>query len=104
MQNSPYLLVLLGDFNSKCVNWHRHHKTNFEGIAIENISSLCGLYQVLNELTHILENSLSCIALIFTSQPNLMAVSGVHPSLHPNCHYQVIYAKFNLKSPLSTST
>ena len=21
----------------------------------------------------------------------------MHPSLHPNCHYQVIYAKFNLK-------
>ena len=23
--------------------------------------------------------------------------SGVHPSLHPNCHYQITYAKFNLK-------
>ena len=21
----------------------------------------------------------------------------MHPSLHPNCHHQVIYAKFNLK-------
>ena len=21
----------------------------------------------------------------------------MHPSLHPNCHFQVIYAKFNLK-------
>ena len=23
--------------------------------------------------------------------------SGVHPSLHSNCHHQIIYAKFNLK-------
>ena len=23
--------------------------------------------------------------------------SGVHPSLHPNCHHQIIYAKFDLK-------
>ena len=23
--------------------------------------------------------------------------SGVHPSLHPNCHHQIIYAKCNLK-------
>ena len=23
--------------------------------------------------------------------------SGVHPSLHPNCHHQIIYAKFKLK-------
>ena len=22
--------------------------------------------------------------------------SGVHPSLHPNCHHQIVYAKFNL--------
>ena len=23
--------------------------------------------------------------------------SGVHTSLHKNCHHQIIYAKFNLK-------
>ena len=23
--------------------------------------------------------------------------SGIHPSLHPNCHYQIIYAKFKLR-------
>ena len=32
-----------------------------------------------------------------TSQPNQITESGVHQSLHPNCHHQVIYAKFNLK-------
>ena len=97
MKNTPYMMVLLGDFNAKCTNWYKHDKTNFEGIAIENISSQCGLYQVINEPTHILENSSSCIDLIFTSQPNLITESGVHPSLHPNCHHQVIYTKFNLK-------
>ena len=91
MKNTPYMMVLLGDFNAKCTNWYKHDKTNFEGIAIENISS------VINEPTHILENSSSCIDLIFTSQPNLITESGVHPSLHPNCHHQVIYAKFSLK-------
>ena len=23
--------------------------------------------------------------------------AGVHPSLHANCHHQIVYAKFNLK-------
>ena len=23
--------------------------------------------------------------------------SGVHSSLHPNCHHQIVFAKFNLK-------
>ena len=97
MQNTPYMMVLLGDFNAKCINWYKHDKTNFEGIALESISSQCGLYQVINEPTHILENSSSCIDLIFTSQPNLNIESGVHPLLHPNCHHQVIYVKFNVK-------
>ena len=83
MQNTPCMIVLFGDFNAKCANWYKHDKINFEGIAIENISSQCELYKVINKPTHILENSTSCIDLIFTSQPNLK----LHPSLHPNCHH-----------------
>ena len=37
-----------------------------------------------------------CIDLIFNSQPNLLIASGVHSSLHPICHHQIIYAKLNL--------
>ena len=88
--------VLLGDFNAKCTNWYKHDHTNFANFI--QTSSQCRLYEVINEPTHILENSSSCIDLIFTSQPNLITESGVHPSLNPNCHHQVIYAKFNLKS------
>ena len=72
MQNTLYIVVLLIEFNAKWTNWYKHDKTNFEGIATENISSQCGLYQVINEPTHILENFSSCINLIFTSQPNLI--------------------------------
>ena len=34
--------------------------------------------------------------MIFTSQPNLVIQSGVHASLHSNCHHNIIYAKFDL--------
>ena len=47
---------------------------------------------------HILLDSSSCIDLIFISQPSLVMESGVQSSLHPNCHYQITYAKFNLKN------
>ena len=53
--------------------------------------------QVINEPTHILDNSKSCIDLIYTPQPNMIMDSGVHPSLHSNCHHQIIYVKFDLK-------
>ena len=31
------------------------------------------------------------------SQPNLVMESGVYSSLHEDCHYQRVYAKFNMK-------
>ena len=97
MQNNPFLVVLLGDFNAKPSNWCKNDITRNEGKVIENISSQFALHQVINKPTHILEISSSCIDLIFTSQPNLKTESGVHPSLHPNSHHQIIFAKFNLE-------
>ena len=31
------------------------------------------------------------------SQPNLAMQTGVHCSLHPNCHHQIVFAKTDLK-------
>ena len=41
--------------------------------------------------------SSSCVDLMFTDQPNRLVDSGVHPSLHSNCHHQIAYCKLNLK-------
>ena len=32
-----------------------------------------------------------------TSQVNLVTNSGVHSSLHSNCHHQIVFSKFNLE-------
>ena len=97
LQKNPFLVVLLGDFNAKSSNWCKNDITTTEGKAIENISSQFGLHQMINEPTHILESSSLCNDLTLTSQPNLITESGVHPSLHPNSHHQIIFAKFNLE-------
>ena len=102
VQNKPFLVVLLGDFNAKSGNWYKNNITTTEDKAIENISSQFGLHQMIDEAIHILESSSSCINLIFTSQPNLLTESGVHPSLHPNSH--LIFAKFNLGSEVKFGT
>ena len=52
--------------------------------------------QLINKPTHIQVKSFSCIDLIFTNQPNLSANSGVHSSLHPNCHHLIVHTSFNL--------
>ena len=96
-ESNSDLVVVLGDLNIKSKNWYINDKTTTEGAKIKFVTSQFGLHQIINEPTHVLEKSSSCIDLIFTSQPNLVVDSGVHPSLHPNCHHQIVYAKFNLK-------
>ena len=51
---------------------------------------------MINNLTHKSDIYSSCIDLLLTFQPNLVVESGVHSSLHSNCHHQIIFAKFNL--------
>ena len=95
--NNTFLTVVIGDFNAKSNLWFKGHKTMYEGSKIDGITCTFGLQQIINEPTHIIGDSSSCIDLIFTSKPNLVMESGVHSSLHPNCHHQITYAKFNLK-------
>ena len=95
-QNNPFLIVLIGDLNAKSKNWYSHDKISHKGNEIENVTAQFGLQQLVKEPTHISNNSSSCMDLIFTSQPNLITDSGVHSSLHPNCHHQIVFAKLNL--------
>ena len=90
------MISVLGDFNAKSNNWCKNDITSHEGSMIDAVTSNYGLHQLIQEPTHILNSSSSCIDLIFTSQPNLVMESGVYSSLHPSCHHQVIFVKFNL--------
>ena len=84
------------DFNARSQSWWADDITSPEGTDIDSLTTMYGLHQLISDPTHLLPNSLSCIDLIFTDQPNLAVDCGVHPSLHPNCHHQIIYCKFNL--------
>ena len=94
---NPYLISILGDFNAKLSTWYRSDKSTYEGSRIDGLVSNYGLQQLINEPTHSTGSSSSFIDLLLCFQPNLVMKSGVHHSLHPNCHHQIIYAKFNLK-------
>ena len=97
-KKNTFLFVVLGDFNAKLYQWHNKDSSISKVISIENTTSQFGLHQIINDSTNMLENSFSCINLIFTSQPNLSDESGTQPSLHPNCHHQIIYTRFNLEN------
>ena len=94
---NPSFTILLGDFNAKSISWYDKDTTSLEGSRIESLTSFYSFSQLISAPTHILPNSSSCIDLIFVDQPNIVMNSGVHSSLHPNCHHQIVFLKINLK-------
>ena len=94
---NPSFMMILGDFNAKSSSWYDKDITSPEGFHIESLTSFYSFTQIISAPTHILPTSSSCIDLIFTDQPNIIMNSGVHASLHPNCHHQIIFSKINLK-------
>ena len=95
INKSPFLTVVLGDFNTRSKIQYRNDMRTFEGSKIDIATSSFGLSQIINEPTHVLNNSLSRIGLIFTSQPNLVMHSVVDP-----LHLVIIkslFSKFNVK-------
>ena len=87
--------VILGDFNARSQSWWSDDITSFEGSHIDSLTTTYGFNQLISDSTHLLPNSSVCIDLIFTDQLNLAVDSGVHLTLYGNCHYQIIFSKFN---------
>ena len=98
-KSKPFLSAITGDVNARSSSWWSKDIDITEGSKLFPLTSSNGFPQLINEPTHIQQtSSSSCIDLIFTNQPNLSVNSGVHASLHPNCHHQIVNSTF--KKPL----
>ena len=95
---NPFSIVITGDFNCRSKQWWGDDIENAEGKLFEPLTSDLGLHQLISEPTHLLNNSKSCIDLIFTDQPNLFVDNGVHPTLHEQCHHQIVYGKLSIST------
>ena len=73
-----FLIIVLEDFNTKLSQLYKNDKTTTKGSKIANRTSQYGLKQIINQPTHIFNNSSPCIGLVFTSQPKLVMESGAH--------------------------
>ena len=61
-----FLVVAIGDFNTRSRSWHIKDSTISQVNVLGNVTSQFGLQQVIKKPTYILDNSPSCIDLIFT--------------------------------------
>ena len=87
----------MGDFSCRLNSWWERNISTKEGVNLESVSSSYGIHQLITDPTHILPQFSSWIDLIFIDQPNLVIDSGVHSSLHVNCHHQITFCKLTLK-------
>ena len=70
-----------------------------QGREINIITRAAGYSQLINRPTHNTKDTLSCIDLIFTSNPNLISSSDVEMSLFEECHHNIMYSKIDFKIP-----
>ena len=97
-KRKPSLSVITGDFNARSSSWWPTYIYTTEGSKLFSLTFSNGFHQLINELTHKQTSSSSCIDLIFIDQPNVSVNSGVHTSLHPYCHHQIVHSSFDLKA------
>ena len=65
--SNPFLTAVIGGDNAKLNKWQKGDRSTIERGKIDILTSQFGRSQIIKEPTHILENSSSCIELIFTT-------------------------------------
>ena len=92
--SNPFLTIFFGDFNAKNPLWWSDAICNSEGLELNELSSHYNLHQLINTPTHILR------LLIFRLHSNptfFLSETGVHASVFPRCHNQIVFEKVSLK-------
>ena len=95
---NPFCIIISGNFNCRSTHWWQNDNESNESRIFESTTADLGLYQLISEPTHVMGDSKSCLDLIFTDQPNLIIKSGVHPSLHNQCHHHIVYGKLSVSN------
>ena len=93
-KSKRFLSGITGDARSPY--WWSEDINTSEGLKLLSLTSANGVSQLINKPTILQTSNFSCIDLIFTDQPNLSVNSGVHASLHPNCHHRIVHSSFSL--------
>ena len=97
---NPFCCLILGDFNSRRKDWWDGDVDDRPGSILNDILSENILFQLVNEPTHIMNNSRSCIDLVISDQPNLVNCT-ISPSLSQRCHHQINHVELNVNMPVA---
>ena len=81
----PTCSVLTGDFNARCSKLCNNDITNANGRVLDTLTSSAGYEKIINNPTHTVNISFSCIDLIFCDNLNIISNYGVGLSIFEKC-------------------
>ena len=91
--DKPDSLVLLGDFNDKCLAWDSQHIGSELKLNLFDLVTGNNLFQLINEPTHITPISSTLLDLIITDSPGFIIDSGISDPVGDPYHSS-IFCKF----------
>ena len=74
--------------------------TKSTGQEIDSLTSSARYKQIIDKPTHVINNSMSCIDLIFCTNQNVISNYGVDVSMFQKCHQNIIHGKIDFRVPL----
>ena len=74
-------------------------KDSKAGQDIDTFTTTSGYTQIIGQPTHIVNDILSCIDLLFTTNSKLLSDVGVKQTIYDKCHHNIIYRSINLYMP-----
>ena len=92
---NPGSSTVIGDFNARTSKWWSSNKETFKSHVIHYIFTAAKYPQLIDQPTHIINNSSSCIDLIFASNPNVICNLCIKLSLLDKCHHNLIFGELN---------
>ena len=76
--------------------WWTGDVDDIQGDLLNDIITSENLFQLVKEPTHIVGQSLSCIDLVITDQPNIINDCCIVSSLHTRCRHQINHIELNV--------
>ena len=72
--------------------------TNSTGQEIDSLTSSAGYKQIIDKPTDVINNSMSCIDLIFCTNQNVISNYGIDVSMLKKCHHNIIHGKIGIRT------
>ncbi len=96
LNENPDTLIIVGDFNDRCVHWDDRHGDSEMGLKFYNLLNDLNLFQLVDEPTRYTETGASLLDLIITDSPGFMDNIDTMPPIGDLDH-NIVYGHLQIR-------